>query len=649
MLFFTIFTTAHAAVVRFYDDNLTLIETKSLESDSEFNFTTVKLIDNNTSWHLAGASIPLNTHIITKDINVYSAPLVKEITSEKELGEARNFLNGRYILLSDINLTKEWTPIGTLENPFTGVFNGSGYKINGLWFNNSDMKCVGLFGRTSGSLIRDVEVNTDAKKGGIFGKSHVGAIAGSAIDTVIINSHSNGFVRGGNAVGGIAGHAIGSDIKDSYSTCDIESYDDAGGIVGHAVGKIFQNNIEENDSIYENVHFSGTISLKESYAEYGKQSSILGRRGVSGGIVGYSAGITVINSYFSGSIEGADWTGGIAGYTDGGKILNTYSKGKIAGDKDIGGVVGLQGSCIMGSYSEADVIGKINVGGISGSLQGRMISNSYFAGNVKGESSVGGIAGQSIKGFITNGYSNGAVVGNTAVGGVTGKLSEDSFLRNSYSSATVNGKESVGGIAGESSLSRISDVYFIGSVKGAGKYTGGIVGYNVGLLSSSYVLGSVEGIGYAGGIAGYTKGESLIYNHSEDREEFIPAVSNNLAANSLIKGVNTARIAAVIDGEQKSVPHNFALSALNKGFTNFSEGDARNGISKTAEELKKEETYSTAPPEGLGWIFWNDVKNKYKDGFDYPWIMDNSTASYPVLYWQIIKINDYDDYCFDYE
>jgi hypothetical protein len=143
---------------------------------------------------------------------------------------------------------------------------------------------------------------------------------------------------------------------------------------------------------------------------------------------------------------------------------------------------------------------------------------------------------------------------------------------------------------------------------------------------NGYALGSVEGGEYAGGIAGYTKSESLIYNHSIEREEFTPAVSNNLAANSLIKGKNTAHIAGVIDGEQTSVPHNFALK---KGFRNFSEGDARNGISKSAKDLKKKETYSAAPPEGLGW--------KFGDSNLKPWTMEGSTTGYPILYWQVKK------------
>ena len=39
-----------------------------------------------------------------------------------------------------------WTPIGTSDVPYTGTFNGKGYTISGLYFNDSSAKDVGLFG-----------------------------------------------------------------------------------------------------------------------------------------------------------------------------------------------------------------------------------------------------------------------------------------------------------------------------------------------------------------------------------------------------------------------------------------------------------------------------------------------------------------------
>ena len=41
----------------------------------------------------------------------------------------------------------EWTPIGTSrDNAYTGTFDGQGYAISGLYFNNPTSSYVGLFG-----------------------------------------------------------------------------------------------------------------------------------------------------------------------------------------------------------------------------------------------------------------------------------------------------------------------------------------------------------------------------------------------------------------------------------------------------------------------------------------------------------------------
>jgi hypothetical protein len=133
-------------------------------------------------------------------------------------------------------------------------------------------------------------------------------------------------------------------------------------------------------------------------------------------------------------------------------------------------------------------------------------------------------------------------------------------------------------------------------------------------------------------------------------------VDSSIAANSMIKGKNTARIAAFIDGEQKSVPHNFALSTLNKGFTKFSEGDAYTGISKSEDELKQAATYFSLPPDGLGWRYGDcsyhlgDIEKieneeiqeeiKYRlHNYPYldPWRVEDTTTGYPIFYWQVKK------------
>ena len=55
------------------------------------------------------------------------------IYEAQELDKLREDLDGRYILMSDISLAGvEWAPVGTVDAPFTGVFNGNGHVIRNL-------------------------------------------------------------------------------------------------------------------------------------------------------------------------------------------------------------------------------------------------------------------------------------------------------------------------------------------------------------------------------------------------------------------------------------------------------------------------------------------------------------------------------------
>lgn len=66
-------------------------------------------------------------------------------------------LDKDYMLQYDIDLTDiEWIPIGTIEEPFTGSFNGNGCEIKGLTMKDSDAEVIGLFGYTDGAKIYNI-------------------------------------------------------------------------------------------------------------------------------------------------------------------------------------------------------------------------------------------------------------------------------------------------------------------------------------------------------------------------------------------------------------------------------------------------------------------------------------------------------------
>lgn len=66
-------------------------------------------------------------------------------------------LDKNYMLQKDIDLSdEEWTPIGTVEKPFTGSFNGNGCEIKGLTMTDPDAKIIGMFGYANGAHIYNI-------------------------------------------------------------------------------------------------------------------------------------------------------------------------------------------------------------------------------------------------------------------------------------------------------------------------------------------------------------------------------------------------------------------------------------------------------------------------------------------------------------
>ena len=96
---------------------------------------------------------------------------------------------------------------------FEGVFDGQGHTISGLYFNDSTVDLVGLFGRVGNSwtggnieniVIKDVHL-VDTY---FSGRDNVGGLVGEAdygINLVIERSSIDGIIEGDVGVGGLVG------------------------------------------------------------------------------------------------------------------------------------------------------------------------------------------------------------------------------------------------------------------------------------------------------------------------------------------------------------------------------------------------------------------------------------------------------------
>jgi hypothetical protein len=212
-----------------------------------------------------------------------------------------------------------------------------------------------------------------------------------------------------------------------------------------------------------------------------------------GGLVGFNGG-SISDCYSTGTVSGAGYVGGLTGY-NAGSISQCYATGTVSGTSYcVGGLVGSNGGSISNCNSTGAVSGGDGshyLGGLVGS-NGGSISNCHSTGTVSGSAYyVGGLVGGN-GGGISNCYSTGAVTGgdeSVYIGGLVG-LNYGS-ISDCYSTSTVSGSswsEYIGGLVGfNNEGGTITNCYSIGSVSGT-DYVGGLVGWNDGIVSSSYFL-----------------------------------------------------------------------------------------------------------------------------------------------------------------
>ena len=213
-----------------------------------------------------------------------------------------------------------FTPIGTNNGKFSGVYDGDGYTITGLSITATG-NYTGLFGYVSGT-VKNMNVTGTVTQNG-SNTAGTGGIAGENEGT-IDNCSFSGTVRGNGTIN-----------------------DQVGGIVG-------QNN--------------GTVSNSRNSA------AVTGNNQV-GGIAGTSQGKTE-TSYNTGAVRGNQQVGGIAGTNvmSGNYIRNCYNTGNVSttangtANYNVGGITGLnqQSALVEYCYNTGNISGYTSVGGIAG-------------------------------------------------------------------------------------------------------------------------------------------------------------------------------------------------------------------------------------------------------------------------------------------
>ena len=173
-----------------------------------------------------------------------------------------------------------WTPIGNVDNPFQGIYDGQGYTVKYIYIDTS-ADDQGLFGHVNkGATIKNLGicgiVRAGTNAGGIVGDfnfstlancwsscevattdGNAGGLVGRANSGTIVNCTNYGVVTSTDAYGAIAGYAALTSIKYLYGTCQ-QAYSPASTAV--ATGVQYFNGTSSACILHEKVNVEGTTT-----------------------------------------------------------------------------------------------------------------------------------------------------------------------------------------------------------------------------------------------------------------------------------------------------------------------------------------------------------------------------------------------------
>lgn len=435
--------------------------------------------------------------------NVYVGDSTEEVkgymwVEDAEQLQAMNTnLSGNYALRNSIDATEssKFTAVGDTTTAFSGKLDGLGNNIFSLTVNGTDN--VGLFGITDNAQIRNVNLIG----GSIEGTNNVGALVGSATNTIITNVVNTASVTGTSAAsvtGGIVGAAQITTLDGVINTGTIEGVNNVGGLVG------VLKDTNPNDKVYAQI--TGT-----SY----NLGAVKGSGHNVGGLVGSAENATIGDGtnlvYNRLDVTGAYNVGGIVGSMSGSTVKNAENSGNVAAKSYETGTYTFHTDYTDNGYSNGGTksvsVNIANVGGITGSSTDSKISNVTNSGDVSSNKeaandyydagNVGGIAGSAINTNITNAENKeNSVNGAHNVGGIAGYFANTNDIKYEITNAVNNG----------------GDIMATGARNPTTWVTETIrQDYSIDNSDGNYIIGNI------GGIVGYMDGNNLQITQSGNR------------------------------------------------------------------------------------------------------------------------------------
>ena len=404
--------------------------------------------------------VALSCAVFAADLGSAENPLT--IDSENDLVLLRNAVNAGsgtfkgvdvsdgatdlfFKLSRDLDLSElcgkdigNWTPIGTMEHPFKGNFDGNGKTIDYLYIDeqipergDTATAYYGLIGVASTEYESKTAISnlTIGKNSRIYTQrdGNVGGIIGLARNNVVISDCKNkGRVHGRTVAGGIVGFAANVPLPDGVhiKNCVNEGYVDAmlkaGGIAGAVNGSGVHIDSSTNmGSVSASDTAAGIVGVIYNSAGTSASLNHLINKGdissgkISGGIVAVAGQgtFTITNAFNEGHVQASMTAAGIVGqlrpvYAQ--DVLTCVNVGGVFAGSNAGGIVGLvNGGAFPAKISQSLNLGKIDAGEFAGGIVGNDNDNYFNADHNMNAGAVGfgyagGIAGRVLPSATVN-------------------------------------------------------------------------------------------------------------------------------------------------------------------------------------------------------------------------------------------------------
>ena len=248
-----------------------------------------------------------------------------------------------------------FVPVGTIDQPFSGTFDGQGNTISGLRIDRILTNNVGLFGLARNVSIANVSLTDVFIKGYEATGSLVGYLQSSHGQSTVSAVNASGQVQGRSSfAGGLVGRSLAdiggvNQISEVKADVRVSGSQFTGGLVGinHGFGGaalVLRSQASGNINggefvgglVGANVAANGPASLTD-VAAYGSVLGTYGVGGLAGAHYAQSSSATIHRSYASGSVTLVGFSaerGGIVGYAANSELSSSFWNVETSGQSN---------------------------------------------------------------------------------------------------------------------------------------------------------------------------------------------------------------------------------------------------------------------------------------------------------------------------